>query len=54
MESRVIITSTVNRSKDKHGIVHINQYTLHKTLGEGGFAIVKLAKSQDNFYVNMI
>lgn len=51
MESRCLRTSTIIKSKDKKGKTIINQYTLLKDLGEGGFALVKLAKSGNRSYV---
>ncbi|OMJ89315.1 hypothetical protein SteCoe_8518 [Stentor coeruleus] len=51
MESTCLRTSTLTKSKDKKGNTIINQYTLFKDLGEGGFALVKLAKCENRSYV---
>ena len=42
---------TITKSRDKQGNLKINQYTLLKAIGEGGYAIVKHAKCHEKNYV---
>ena len=46
------VTDTLTKTKDKHGNSLINQYTLLRSIGEGSFGHVKLAKFCDCYYVN--
>lgn len=54
MESRVQFTTSLSKSKDSQGNTIINQYTLVKNIGQGGYAVVKLAKTPQANYVRYI
>lgn len=51
MESRGGITNCIEKSKNKQNQLVINQYTITKTLGEGGYATVKLARTAEKLFV---
>ena len=51
METRAPILHTITKSRDKQGNLRINQYTIFKSIGEGGYAVVKHAKYNENNYV---
>ena len=50
MDSRSDI-SEVKVFKDRKGIKHVNQYTLHEKLGQGGLAKVRLVRDSNQPYV---
>ena len=51
MEPSVLRTRTLQKSRDKQGNLLINQYTLLRILGEGGYAVVRLAKFNEKYFV---